>query len=646
MPRTDQNNNLNIFIKIKWITIDQHQIVFIYSKIKEEHIKKFQTREFFKMKSRFILLITILFIGSIPFTPISAASAVPAPEFISITPDGNTAGSLIFDVNETLTIQYKTDRLSVDGVILLGSGSNLTENINDARALNFTRVSSFQDKSTWEVEFDITSYTKFHAYAWSVDLVNGTYEEIDNFDGTDMHQLWIEKGLSFPVFSTVEDAELRSAEYYTPIGSQVTIVYTVDDPYDNATITLSFGDNRTEVYDGAKQFSMVKINRDTNNVTTFKYNYTTIQRIEFFAAFSDYGWERKLNSEDVHILTNGFSFEKAFDLDNINQYTDIDDITMNVTAYNQTVDDDLYLRYRVLENATSDVIIANWTEVSFGAAISSSLQNDTNNYNTTVDVYQQTITSDKFDTEQIVEVQAFVVFKTGTYNESAPVRIEIKDSRPTISIFSLNDSYYRGNSSVIEYSFSTVRGDIKNATLTANYTSSTNMLNFDNRTVSFLDNGEIVNGVHIATILVFNDLNRSSTENVFFNVDTISPEASFLDTSDSKTAKDGSVTVFFDFEDSELTGTGVKFAELDWGDGIAINVTELTNATHQYRKNVADGFDVTLKVIDMAGNVNTITFTIISDIDVNTSETSETPLNITFMMISLALTVFVLRRRK
>ena len=122
--------------------------------------------------------------GNIPLvTPIVAEDiGVPAPSFVSITPDGNPSGSLIFDENETITIRYTADRLKVEGLILLGSGSNLTSVSNGAQAVNFTKISSLKDLSTYEVKINVTTYTIFYAFAWSGSVTNGTSEEFDEFD--------------------------------------------------------------------------------------------------------------------------------------------------------------------------------------------------------------------------------------------------------------------------------------------------------------------------------------------------------------------------------------------------------------------------------------------------------------------------------
>lgn len=605
------------------------------------------------MKIRFILILSLLFIGSLPLvTPIIAESnEVPTPLFVSITPDGNPSGSLIFDVNETITIRYTADRSSVDGLILLGTGSNLTTSINNENAVNLTKVSSLKDKSTYEAIINVTSYTIFYAYAWSVTITNGTTEEFDLFDGIEGHQLWVNSQVIYPEFDTIENATVSSSGFYTSLNSVVTIVYTIKDPNNDTTITLSFGNNDTEVFDDdvTDQFAMLRLDHDVEtNYTTFKYNYTHSQRIVLFSAFSENGWERQAldaSKEVIHVITNGFSFAKSFTED-LDKYTDIDNIELNVTSYNETNEDNFFIRYRSFDNESAVDNEVEWEIIALIANISFSLQNDSNNYNTTVHDYNAFLP--KFNVSQIVEVQVYVEYKTGTYNESTPIKIEIKDSRPTINISSLNNTITRYENATVAFSFSNVRGDVLNATLLSNYTSSLDIKGKDNSTVDFTNstNNEIINGLHIVEILVFNTLNQSRMISIFFSVDTIKPIAEFLASSDTITGDDGRATISFDFNDAESTSTGIKFAELDWGDGIAINVTSLKSATHYYRINSTEGsYTLILTVYDNAGNMIAINTTIITNIKTTESTIEPTPVDFVIMIFGIGIMVFYKKRR-
>ncbi|MCY3410227.1 MAG: PKD domain-containing protein [Candidatus Heimdallarchaeota archaeon] len=594
------------------------------------------------MKLKFVLLLAMLCLSSLPMTPIYAQTAgeVPAAEFVSITPDGTPAGSFFYNINETITITYTADRFDVDGVKLLGTGSNLTENINTA--MNLTKVSSFQGKSTYSVDINVSSYTEFYAYAWSVSFDNGTNEEFDRFDGLDAHPLWIIDGPQYPKFSTILGAEARNDQYYAPIGKEVTIRYTVVDPHDNLTLTLALGNNATEPFSSiATKIIMSNVSR-SGNINTYEYNYTLTQRMVFFSAYTEYGWEREAinpETEKVHILTNGFSFTKAFS-EITSQYTDIDHIKLNVTAYNQTDDDAFYVRYRSFNNDSDNAEATNWTINAFPANISYSLNNDSNNFNTTEHVYQYDFGT--FNVSQVVEIQAFVEFKTGIYNESVPARITIQDSRPTIDILSGNYTILNKQNATIEFKFSTIRGEILNATLTSNYTAEIDITDKINGTVSF-GNETIINGNHSAWITAFNDLNRSRTVLVLFHIDTIPPTANFAATSETKTDSKGKITIFFSFADAEATGSGVKFAEVDFGDGIAINATDLDQASHVYRK--GGYFIITLTVFDKAGNSFSTEIEVLSEY-IPPTTTTDSPINLVFTVLGIGIAVITARRRK
>ncbi len=596
------------------------------------------------------IIIILLIVSSLPLTitPVVAAN-VPAPEFVSMTPDGS--GSFVVSYNTTVTITYTADRFAVDGVILLGTGSNLTTNYNE-KLINFTAMNSHRDKTTYELNITITSYTVFYAYAWSGSFSNGTTENFENFDGVNGHQVWVQNKETYPVFSTIQNAEARSGtiEYYAPLGKLVTIIYTSIDPFDNQTITLSLSDNETGVFNSSlsTRVTMTKLSHEsTTNTTTFGYNYTINQRLVFFTAFNIYGWERKMSNPEVsivHRITNGFSFSTTFS-ESISKYTDIDYITLNLTSYNESNDDEFYFRYQVLENKTSDNILVNWTSVSFGVNISYTIVNDTNNYNTTEHIYQASI-NQKFNVSQVVKVQAYVKFKGGMYNESDPVEIEIHDSRPNIKILSRNETYTNEKEDLVKFEFSNVRGDVLNASIVSNYTASASIKSLDNFTIGFTDNnGDVVDGTHVVTILVFNTLNRSRSVNILYYVDTIPPTASFNNTNPTTTDDSGFITIHFSYEDVSATATGIKYATLDWGDGLVMNATGLKSANHQYRNSTAVTLNLT--VFDMAGNSFSVTFDISVVIkENNTSTTNNVPIELFPIMSAIISIIAIIKKRK
>ena len=96
------------------------------------------------MKGKVTFILVLMFLGSLPglYHPINADShelSVPAPEFVSVTPDNEN--SFLYQVNDTVTITYTTSRFNVEGMMLLGQGSNLTAQITDSGVKNFTLIS-------------------------------------------------------------------------------------------------------------------------------------------------------------------------------------------------------------------------------------------------------------------------------------------------------------------------------------------------------------------------------------------------------------------------------------------------------------------------------------------------------------------------
>ena len=95
------------------------------------------------MKIRFELAILVILITSIFLsapTPaelnLTAEGDPPAPEFLSMTPDRG-----LYDngtIASNVSIEYRADRFDVEGLILLGEGSNLSLSYDDGLEMNLT----------------------------------------------------------------------------------------------------------------------------------------------------------------------------------------------------------------------------------------------------------------------------------------------------------------------------------------------------------------------------------------------------------------------------------------------------------------------------------------------------------------------------
>ncbi len=612
------------------------------------------------------LLLIIIFLGFIPFQVNfinmsgQTDNLVPAPVFVSITPSGDPANSQIYEINETITLNYKADRFEVDGIMLLGTGSNFTEDINDPLALNFTLSDSFKNESNYEVKFNVTSsYSVFYAYSWSITLDNGTKEEFSFDDGSIGHQIWTKTGPQYPVFDKLENAEDRTGEYYAPLGQNLTFVYTVKDPIDmnDTYVTLVFANSTSDLYNESKsiRINMNQTAFSVNNRSRFEFNYTMSQRILFFTSFNDYGWERiNANTNLNHRITSGFSFELEYSQE-LEKYTELDNIEFNLTSFNETNEDEFYYRYRVFENETLEDPISDWQDIYVNTfEFNSTIVNDTNNYNTTKTIYHLNL--GKFEVNNSIEIQSYVEYLTGSYNESeTPDIINIKDSRPTISVTSANNTYTGNENATIIFNFETMRGSILNATILSNQTLLSIIKDKSNFTVKFTDaNDSFVEGDHIIVINVTNSIpifnssvsqNRSQQVIVIYKVDHTLPVVTFNPSNVLISENDGTITLKFDYNDETLIDSGIKYVTLDWGNFLTINATNLHIASMKYR--YEGNYTVILTAYDNVGNNNSIQLEVTVAFEtISKSKTDTSPINLTVMLLSFMVCIVIIKKRK
>ena len=210
-----------------------------------------------------------------------------------------------------------------------------------------------------------------------------------------------------------------------------------------------------------------------------------------------------------------------------------------------------------------------------------------------------------------------------------------------------NESITNRADEFIEFSFSNVRSTVRNATIQSNYTSSTSIKGDTNFTIGFEDEGEIIEGTHIVTILVFNEMNQSRNETLFYYVDTRAPNADFLTPALTSTDDTGFITIDFNFTDSYPTDRGVDLATLDWGDGLVQNITSLSSANHLYRTNGTGTYSIILVVYDLAGNVNTTTLEIQVNVELSeTSSVATSPSPLFPAVFALAVVTYAVKMKK
>lgn len=604
------------------------------------------------------------------------------PIFRGVNPSGES-NNYIFDENQTVTILYQADRFDADGLVLVGEGSGL--DLDPITGRNFTLDSSQGPDSFYEIELNVTEYTYFFAYSWSNTLSNNTKEDLDFVDNALGHQMWTIEGSQFPNFvdvvggtpadDTVERNEVD--EFYTALGTEVTIVYEAIDSTNSTIVTLTFANSTEALYNDsltAEKETMVQVS-DTGNTLRFEFNFTLTQRWVYFTASNEYGFERASTDEPVfHTLSNGFEFNTTFtealnqfdDSKSIDfQYTDVDPIVFNVTTVNATDHDEFSYRYRYYENDSSDEPLVDWIETSLTAPIVNKQEInktiDGANFTQTVTTFNVVINVD-FKASNLVQVQAYVEYFGSVYNESSPYSILIRDSRPEVTLLTANDTISRHLEGFIDWEYSTLRGSVISATIVSNTTDlSRSITGLDNLTLTFSNSGEevIIEGIHLITISVTNSFEIVNTTDpnqgrysveatreitAIYRLDTNAPLVNFNSPSNS-TDGIGRFTLEFSFNDEGVNPTGVSFASLSWGNGLTINVTSLDQASIKYR--YSGDYIVTLNVTDNAGNFKVITKTITATVqEVSTSERDKSPLSLISILASFAIIGLISTRIK
>ena len=597
----------------------------------------------------------------------------PAPEFISVVPDGDN-GDYIFNQNDTVKIQYTSDRFDVEGLILVGEGSGLSWNITFTETNNFTKSSSLGPESVYDIDLNVTSYTVFVVYAWYNDLDNITMEVLDNLDGALGHQLWITEGSLYPTLDNVEGGTSQddeNVEFYVPRYENATIIYLTNDPENvNSTfITLSFANSTEDLYNESKS---IRVNMSqtifaVGDVSEFKYTINITQRLIFFTAFNEFGWERKRSDTPIsHQITTGFIIEVDF-FESKDEYTELDPIVFNVTITNSTNDDKFSYRYRYFENETTETPLLNWTETSLDSFfLEQKLLNvsiDDVNHTQNITIYNVFFELE-LNISNILEIQVFVDYLGQSYNASIPDVITIHDSKPEISLLTSDLSITNSHSGFIAWETSILRGTLNETVISSNTTdlSDFSIFGLDNYTAIFNETGVIIEGNHELIINVtttFEIVNISdpmgaritvfafNNITAIYRVDTENPTISFVDEIEFSDAN-GIVTVKFTFEDLGINPTGVIFATVSWGNGLAINVTSLEEATIIYR--YSGTYTITLNATDAAGNINSISFEV--TVTVPTTETSkngDSPISIIALFagfISIVIVSKIIRKRE
>ncbi len=614
----------------------------------------------FLMKGRIIVLMILVSMvgGLVPaHTYAQSDGTVPAPIFERVSVDNVPVERYVFDVNTTVKISYKADRFAVDGILLLGQGSNLTEDVQLAKTLNFsfTLDRKFKAFSYYSIELNVTEFTKYYAWAWSGSVTNGTREEFTTIDqdrenGNAYRYLWVKQGERYPEFDSIRNATFQEGsikDYVTQLGETVTINYRVYDPNNKTNAVIAFSDNNTNIYNktSSVQYNMtfVKFDKQTN-YTTFAFNYTLKTRVVFFSAFNSKGWERKAQDSTagiVHKLSSYFIFNSTlYDFDK-REFTDLDKIGFNVTTYNQTNEDLVYVRYRFYDNLT-DNEPTNWTDVRlFNITTPYEVNKTVNN----VTVATTLVTEYRFELNQTLKFDQKVEFqpyvKNRNYTEYLNKKLfEIVDSRPSGKLFMANNSITNKTELVIFFSAKTEKGKIKDAFIfyglnddnlsSINIKGSENLDKKANTTLTLSTEGN-----YTIILNITNTLNKTRAYTVYLLVDHTTPTGT-LDI----IANNGTASVSLSASDS---GSGVLSAYIEWGDGLVEDVTNKTSVSHQYRK--SGDYDIRLIIKDKAGNIIRITQTVSITVPTSSRATNNTtPLSI-LAFLAMLLPIILLKKK-
>jgi hypothetical protein len=536
---------------------------------------------------------------------------IAPPELIRVLVDDSEITELRVPVNSTVKLEYNADRFNTDGLLLLGTGSNLTLSIQVAFDNNysFTLDRARVDKKYFSIEFNVTENTKFFAYTWHGELTEGIYEDIDKIDkldGRGTHQIFVTTDTNVPVINSVLNAtSVGTNSYVTTNTSLVSIRYNVQSTKNDTRdqwASIVFADNSTNILEESysEAQNMTYLGFD-NNIHSFEYNMTlTDKRVTFFTAFNRAGFERDGNGNPIaHRLALEFLFNSTYQNFAVDDFTDLDIINFNVTSYNQTDNDQFYLRYRQ-GNSTETLNEANFTDFKLSIFEGPVIRNATIN-NSTETVYHFVFNS-TFNASQYVEIQVYVRYFNLT--EHLPsITLQIVDSRPTVEFFNQNITITNKVEFTAYFKAITEKGELTAATIswglneTDTFNATVNVLNRPNIDTRTNQTFTTINleGIYVLQLNVTNNLNRSRTSIIYLQIDLTLPTGSIEVL--SITPSSGRVVLNVEYEDLQSNYSRVI---ISWGNGLVQDITDLHTLNHIYSR--AGTYIINMTVWDKAGN--------------------------------------------
>ncbi|MHA1687104.1 MAG: PKD domain-containing protein [Candidatus Heimdallarchaeaceae archaeon] len=569
---------------------------------------------------------------------VKAADGNLAPKLESITGEGypEEYSGIIFDYGTLITVEYSVDRFAgINGVILVGYGSNLTTDIDSAISLNYSH--SLKAKSYYTGVFNLTENTRFKAYAWIGDKDNGTYEELSNFNHLEAwHYLYVSSKPSPPKLYATDKLELTGTKnvYYTVPNTTVTIYYKIPNGSSQDNITLAVSVYRDLLYNASvsdftpSQVQFIPMTYYLNETGTgdpiFNVSLTFNQRTLYFTANTSEGWD-SWSEDDGHTLgknlniyqiTNGFYFtSEPVSPEN---YTDIDDVVLRIKAYNSTDSETYGIRYFVEASDKNRTKIVDVTEKN-ATLVSTYNETSDEGFNTTVREYECNIGS--YNVGNIVFYEAYNIYYGEYYNETTGDYhlLTIYDSLPQLTLLPTNNSYFNTNNVTFTYTIELAKGTVTGVLMDFGDGIVANLTGQSDNTTTHSYPVD-VSTTYTITLYVNSSIgtNNSLTQQII--LDFVSPTLSVsYPPSNNITTKDGYVELHFNYTDNN----GIKRVWIYWDDGTVENATGNTFANHYYLE--SGEYNVIIEVEDLAGNV--INQTVI----INVAFPSETPTQVTPM---------------
>lgn len=571
-----------------------------------------------------------------------------APKLESISGEGYPEDytGIIFDNGTLITVEYSVDRFAgINGVILVGIGSNLTTNIQNALSLNYSH--SYRDKTYYTGTFNLTENTKFKAYAWIGEITNGTYEDLSTFNHLEpWHYLYVTNEPSPPKLYATDKLQNTGTPnvFYTTPNTTVTIYYKIPNgsPQDNITLVVSV--YRDLLYNASitdfsvDQVQFIPMTFHLNETGTgdpiFNASFTVTQRTLYFTANTSVGWDSWSENNgntlgknlNIYQITNGFYF--ISEPQSAENYTNIDDVILRIKAYNSTENETYGIRYYVEESETNRTKIVEVTEKN-ATLVANYNYTSEEGYNSTVREYECNIGS--FEVGNVIFYEAYDIYFGEYYNETTGNyhQLKIYDSVPALSLLPENNTYLNTSDVTFNFTISLSKGAITGIIIDFGDGSIANLTG-QNENFTSHSYAEGVSATYEVTLYVNTSIgtNNSITHNITLDFEDPTLSVSYPPENNINTT-DGYVELHFNYDDNN----GVKRVWVYWDDGTVENATGRVFVKHYYMK--SGNYSVVIEVEDVAGNIVTQTITVTYIVE------TETPTQVSPISLVWALTGFI-----